>query len=192
MKKEKRVVPVDEAAEQVRLAMIRVALMHLAFSKTIVEELGEEKGKEIIIKAIMEYGKRAGERTKRGDQDLPFYGIHERCVYKDQTYTDTRKIPRSEGWDFSLYRVYGCILAKIFREYGEEDLGRLYCYVDGAKSMAADPNHKLIHTSCEPCGDGCCAFASIATSEKERSDFVNRNTDWKHVDPILVKGRKKE
>lgn len=192
MDEQKEVVPFEEAGDQVRLAMIRLALMHLAFSKTLVEELGEEKGRELIIKSILEYGKRVGERTKQGHQDLPFYGVHDRCTYENQTYRDTREVPRTRGWNFSLYRAYGCIFAKIFKEYGEEDLGRLYCYVDAAKSMAADLSHKLIHTLCEPCGDECCAFALVDSTEKERKDFLNKDKEWKHVDPVLVRGKKKE
>ena len=44
---------------------------------------------------------------------------------------------------------------------GETELGRLYCYVDAAKSMAVDPDHKLVHTACEPCGDDHCAFEML-------------------------------
>ena len=64
------------------------------------------------------------------------------------------------------------MLAKIFRELGEEELGRLYCYVDSAKSMATDPSHKLIHTACEPLGDDCCAFDLVSTSEKKNSNSL--------------------
>lgn len=190
MAEREEVVPVKEAIEQVGVAMTRLALLHLAFSETLVEQLGEEKGKELIINSILEYGKRVGERTKEGCQELPYYGVHEGYFYADDEYIDARSKPRSEGekWDFSLYKVYGCILAKIFRGYGKEDLGCLYCYVDPAKSMAADPNYKLKHTACEVCGDEYCAFDLVPTTEKERKDFINKSKDWKYVDPILVEG----
>ncbi len=113
-----------------------------------------------------------------------------RYLNNDHEFIDTRKSPvaRGKDFDFTRYRVYGCMLAKIFRELGEEDLGRLYCYVDSAKSMATDPSHKLIHTACEPLGDDCCRFDLVPTTEKERKDFTNKTEDWKEVDPILVKG----
>jgi hypothetical protein len=184
------VVTLKDAIEQVKTAVTRIALIHLGFSKTLVEELGEKKGKELIIKSMIEYGKLVGKQTGKGRQDLPYYGLHDKYLYDDHEFIDTRKSPvvRGKDFDFTRYRVYGCMLAKIFRELGEEDLGRLYCYVDSAKSMATDPSHKLIHTACEPIGDDCCRFDLVPTTEKEREDFTNKTEDWKEVDPILVKG----
>ena len=92
----KEVVPLEEAREQVEIAVTRLALLHLSFAKTLVEELGEKKGKELTIKSILEYGQRIGERIKQGLPDLPKYGVH--------------------GGD-KRGKTYGCILAKIFREY---------------------------------------------------------------------------
>ena len=47
------VVPLADAKKQVEIAITRLALMHLSFSKTLVEELGEKRGEEIIIKSIL-------------------------------------------------------------------------------------------------------------------------------------------
>lgn len=119
MAMKEQTVPLKEAREQVEIAIGRTALLHLAFSKTLVEEFGEEKGKELIVRSVLEYGRRIGERVKRGLPDLPKYGVH--------------------GGRTPDGKVYDCVFAKIFREYGEQDLGCLYCYVDPAKSMAQDP-----------------------------------------------------
>ena len=89
---------------------------------------------------------------------------------------------------YSRYRVHGCVLAETFLEHGEKELGCLYCYVDSAKSMAADPSKKLMHTACEVTGDRFCAFGLVPTTEKERKDFQEKNVEWKEVDPILIKG----
>ena len=188
------VVTLKDAIEQVKTAVTRIALIHLGFSKTLVEELGEEKGKELVIKSMIEYGKLVGKQTGKGRQDLPFFGLHDKYLYDDHEFIDMRKNPvsRDNNFDFKRFRVYGCMLAKIFRELGEEELGSLYCYVDSAKSMATDPSHKLIHTACEPLGDDCCCFDLIPTTEKERENFNNKTDDWKEVDPILVKGRNNE
>jgi hypothetical protein len=189
--KEKKV-PLHEAMEQVRVIGRRLALMHLAFSKMFIEELGEYKGKKAIIKAVMEYGRMVGESSKAGHQDLPFYGIHEKYTYDDKEFLDTREQANIAGkdFDFSRYRVHGCVLAKTFLEHNEKELGCLYCYVDSAKSMATDPSKKLMHTTCEMVGDGFCAFDLVPTTEKERKDFEGKNVDWKEVDPILIKGSK--
>jgi len=170
MGEKEEIVPLKEAREQVEIAITRTALLHLAFAKTLIEEFGEEKGKELIIRSILEYGRRVGKRIERGLPDLPKYGVH-----ADR---------RPDG------KVYGCIFARIFREYGEPDLGCLYCYVDPAKSMAADPAHKVIHKDCAACGDDYCTFEAVPTTEKERIDFINKHKEWRYTDPRLAQGVK--
>jgi len=159
-------VSLGEAKREVETAITRLALLHLSFSKTIVDEFGEEKGKELIVKSILEYGRRVGERIRRGLPDLPKYGVHGGS---------------KDG------RIYDCVLAKIFREFGEQKVGCLYCYVDPAKTMAVNPERKIIHTTCAACGDDCCTFKEMPTTEKERQGFISKDKDWKYVDPRLAK-----
>jgi len=173
----KDVVPLEEAKQQVRIALTRTALLHLAFSKTLVEELGEQRGKELVLRAIMEYGKRVGDRVKRGLPDLPKYGIFER-----------EKLGGTGNKWFENYKGYDCVFARTFKEYGELDLGSLYCYVDPAKSMAADSDQKLIHRDCAACGDEYCTFEVLPTTEQERTSFATKRSDWKHVDSRLADG----
>jgi hypothetical protein len=161
MSKEKNFVSFEEAASEVEVAMTRLALLHLSFSETLVRELGEEKGRQLIITSILEYGKRVGKRIKRGLPDLPRYGVYGK-------YADGK--------------IYDCVLARIFREYGEEDLGCLYCYVDAAKTMAVDRNRKLIHKDCAACGDDYCTFEEAPTTAKERVDFDDMAIGWKNID----------
>ena len=176
----KRSVPLEEAKEQVSIALTRAALLHLAFSKILVEELGEQKGKELVLRAIMEYGRRVGERIKRGLSDLPKYGV-----------IGTEELGESGDKWFENYKAYDCVFARTFKEYGELDVGYLYCYVDPAKTMTADPGQKLIHRDCAACGDDFCTFEVLPTTEKERIDFTSKRGDWKHVDPRLAEGVKR-
>jgi hypothetical protein len=172
MSEKKNCVSLEEAAAEVEVAMTRLALLHLSFSKTLVRELGEEKAKQLIIKSILEYGKRVGNRIERGLPDLPRYGVYGK-------YADGK--------------IYDCVLARIFREYGEEDLGCLYCYVDAAKTMAVNPNRKLIHKDCAACGDDYCTFEEAPTTAKERADFESMATTWEKIDHrIAEKGRSKK
>jgi predicted hydrocarbon binding protein len=174
---DREVVLLEEAKQQVRIAMTRTALLHLAFSRTLIEEFGEQRGKELVLRAIMEYGRRVGERVKRGLPDLPKYGV----IGREESDGSGDK------WSEN-YKAYDCVFATTFKEYGQLDVGSLYCYVDPAKSMAADSNQKLIHRDCAACGDDYCTFETLPTSEQERVDFASKRDDWKRVDPRLAEG----
>ncbi len=78
----------EEAKEQVSKVCRRLALLHLSFVKTLVGELGEEKGKRLILEAIKDYGTRIGAEVKATvtaqgldnnpanyKEDLPLYGM---------------------------------------------------------------------------------------------------------------------
>lgn len=176
-----------EAVKEVEMTSKRIALLHLAYAKTLVNELGSEKGKKVILKAIKYYGKLIGEEVKKNvldqglettpdnygigkSRDLPKYGMHAR---KETFETEGKKRRRS----------YGCVLGKLWREYDEEELGRLYCYVDLAKFMYYNPYFKLVHTKCMPeRKDEECEFDILPTTEKEREDFFNEETDWTKID----------
>jgi hypothetical protein len=83
------------------------------------------------------------------------------------------------------YYARGCILAKVFKEHDAFGLGCLYCYVDAAKWMATDANAKMIHLTCEACGDENCTFDVVATTEEERRSFSAGESEWRKVDPRL-------
>ncbi|MFX1517289.1 MAG: hypothetical protein ACFFC6_13380 [Promethearchaeota archaeon] len=160
----------EEAIKEVETAITRIALLHLSFSKVLVDEFGDERGSELVIKSIMEYGRRINEVVSKGGDDLPKWGVYSGGVYQD-----------GDG----NYHVTGCNLAKVFKQFNELNLGCLYCYVDAAKSMDSDPMKKLIHTSCEACGDDHCTLQFVDTTEEERNSFINRDTKLKYVDPRL-------
>ncbi|MHA2247257.1 MAG: L-2-amino-thiazoline-4-carboxylic acid hydrolase [Candidatus Hodarchaeales archaeon] len=165
-------VPKEEAIKEVEAAITRLALLHLSFSKILIEELGNERGSELVIKSIMEYGQRINEIVSKGGSDLPKWGVYSSEPYQDEN---------------GRFIVSGCNLARVFKQFNELDLGRLYCYVDAAKSMASDPKKKLIHTTCEACGDEQCTLEFVQTTEEERRHFINRENSWKYVDPRLYK-----
>jgi hypothetical protein len=171
MTDQKEVVPLKEAINEVEVAIARLALLHLSFSKTLVEEFGKERGRELVIKSIMEYGRRITDHVSKGGGDLPKWGVYTGDLYQDEA---------------GRYVVSGCNLAKIFAQDNELELGHLYCYVDAAKSMSSDPMEKLIHTTCEACDDEKCVIERVKTTEEERTQFANRHKDWKYVDPRLV------
>jgi hypothetical protein len=162
-------VPLSEAENEVKVVTHRLALLHLAYARTLVDEFGWERGKQMVLNAIKEYGRRVAERTKQGRQSLPKYGFWERREGKPSL----------------------CELGKIVLEYDEMDIGSLYCLIDPAKTIYANPDEKLIHTMCMMVGDEHCEFDTVPTTEREREDFFADGRDWSHVDPRLHEFYKK-
>ena len=155
-------VPLAEAENEVKVVTQRLALLHLAFSRTIVDTLGWADGKQLILDSIKQYGEYVAERTKQGHQGLPKYGF----------------------WENRDDKPPLCELGKIMLELGEPELGAMYCLIDPAKTMAADPSKKMIHTRCMILGHDECQFETIPTSEEERASFM-KGKDWAFVDPVV-------
>lgn len=186
----KNMITLEEASREVEMTSKRLGLLYLAFAKSIVEELGDEKGKKLILKAIKNYGKMAGEKMKKDIEDqgleptpenygagegrgLPKFGMNEKS---EEVEIDGQK----------RKRFYGCAMGKVWREYGEEELGKLYCYVDAAKYMYYNPDYKLIHTKAMPAdGVDYCEFCVQETTEKEKEDFFSEDKDWSYIDETL-------
>jgi hypothetical protein len=177
-------VTLEEAKEQVSKVCSRLGLLQLSFAKTLVEELGEEKGKELIMKAIKDYGTRIGTQVRANaaaqglqnepanyKEDLPSYGMHDRI-----------EVVEVDGEE--RIRAYGCVMGKTWNQLGEGKLGRLYCYVDPAKYMAFNPDFKLIHLKTLPEGDDYCEFVVRPTTEQDKKEFAAKDTDWSRIDKI--------
>jgi hypothetical protein len=181
------VILASEAAAALQSLSRRLALIHLSYARTIIDELGEENGMRLISKAIKDYGSRIGEKTRKevlekgleatpenfGQGDsyaLPkFRGLHER-------------LEAGEVEGRIRIKALGCMLAEVWKEYGEERLGRLYCYMDPAKYMAYNKDYKLVHTKTVPDGDECCEFEVKRTTEREKADFFSEDRDWFYID----------
>lgn len=185
-----RKISIEEAKKEVELAGRRIGLLHLAYAETLVEEFGEKEGKKLILKSIKNYGTKVGEKVKG---DLEREGLEPEPENFGEG--DSRNLPRfgiSEETEEVVVdgegrtRVHGCVMAKVWSEHGEEDLGKLYCYVDAAKYMGFNPCYKMIHTKNEPSGDDFCEFAVRKTTEKEREDFSSDTEEWSRVDENLL------
>ena len=48
-------IPLDEARRQVALVCRRLGLLHLAFADVLVDQLGADRGKRVLARAIKEY-----------------------------------------------------------------------------------------------------------------------------------------
>ena len=154
----KEMISKDEAFRQLKSMITRTALIHYAFTKTIIDELGKEKGKELTKKAIRFYGevveKKVRERTlakglptipENFQDDLPALG----WASREKVIVDGEK----------RARVHTCYLAEAWKELGVPEIGRLYCFVDQAKYEAYNPELECVHTKNVLDGDPYCELA---------------------------------
>jgi nitrate reductase cytochrome c-type subunit len=156
-KEEKEMVSKEVASRQVLSMVNRLALLHHAFTKTLIAELGEKKGKEVILKAIRLYGEKVGKSVREKtlakglkllrenyQEDLPLFGWSIQGV-------EVEGEPRA--------RVLECHLAKAWKDLGAPELGRLYCYMDQAKYEAYNPELECVHVKNVLDGDAYCELA---------------------------------
>lgn len=168
MNNEKDVVPAYQARKAVQDITRRVGLLHMCYARTLVDELGGEKGRELIKKAIWAYGTKIGERTR---QRVRAMGL-EPTVENFGKGSDLSPI----GFDHievvvdgePRIRSLGCAMADVWREYDEEALGGLYCLVDPAKMQNYDPHWTWVHTKRIPDGDEYCELAVRPIDEESK------------------------
>jgi hypothetical protein len=173
-----------QAADEVALATRRLALLHLAFAETLVDELGETRGRELVVRAIRNYGHKIAKKARQAalEQGLPLMPEHYDAGGPNWPSIGTCDAVESvEVEGERRTRVHGCALAKVWREYGGEALGRLYCLIDVAKMMAYNPAFKVTHISAEPDGDDYCELVLRKTTAQEREDFAG-NRDFSYAD----------
>jgi nitroreductase len=150
-------IPVKESLRQIRLALRRAALIYHYFSDTLIKEFGEERGRELIRKAVDAYGERIGEEArqkalKRGkklgldnfESDLPDIAWETELVVVDGE---------------ERARVHHCPLASEWLKWSDHKTARLYCFVDQAKIKAFNPDFEYIHIKNLLDGDSFCELA---------------------------------
>ncbi len=186
MNDQEQLIPLSEAEHEVELACRRIGMMHLAYAKTIMKELGPERGRQLILDSISHYGKMVGEQVKAKVAEAGLDNTPE-------NYTLGRTLPKFGMNDGSKIaedgkrHVYGCRMAQVWREFDEEALGNLYCYIDTAKYMWYNPDYKLTHVCSMPAhGIDYCEFELQKTTEQEKADFF-ANKDWRYLDPNITK-----
>lgn len=180
--KKQSMVQLEDAKDQVRKVCARLALLHYAFAKTLFDELGGEKGKQLTMNAIKLYSRTIGENvreriksqglpnsTENYKEDLPLYGMH-----------DGAELVEVDG-ELRI-RAFGCVMGKVWRELDMESLGRIYCYVDPVKYMAYNPDFKLIHCKTMPDGDDYCELAVRPTTDQDKVEFAAKDSDLSSID----------
>jgi hypothetical protein len=149
----------DEARQAIEDMSRRVGLLHICYARILVDELGEERGKELIKKAIWRYGTRIGQRTKARVEaqglEPTLQNFRKGSDLSPLGFNHTTAVVDGE----QRYHSLTCVLAEVWKEYDEEELGALYCLVDPSKMQAYDPNWTMIHTKKIPDGDDHCELA---------------------------------
>ncbi len=177
-------VSLEVAKEQVALVSRRLGLLHLAFAEVLVDEFGEDAGKKIVAKAIKEYSRKIGDAKRMRIQEM---GLKP----NGQTFFEVSDLPSfgmHEGFEMvevegeTRIRAYGCVMGRVWEEFGGNDLGRIYCYVDPASSMAFDSGCKFVHTKALPDGDEYCELVMRPTTSKDREEFDSEDTDWDSIE----------
>jgi hypothetical protein len=166
MAEKKEMITKEDAFQQVKSMITRAALIHWAFTKTLIQELGPKKGKALAKKAIGLYGKEVGRRVKERTlaRSLPLTRENFQDDLPDLGWAEREKV-KVEGEKRS--RVYTCHLARVWQELGVPELGRIYCFVDQAKYEAYNPELQCVHVKNVLDGDSYCELA-VRTKKKRR------------------------
>ena len=149
--------PQDQWEQDVWLMARRTALLFLQFSRAIIDRMGEEEGKEFVKQVVMDYGRECGRVVREGTEKL---GL-------GPTPENFHAIPDlpSRGWRRETVTLPSgreqvqtkvCPLAIVFAEQGEEDLGRIYCWVDQAKVDGYNEELECVHAHNVLDGDPFC------------------------------------
>ncbi len=166
MSAESEMVTLEEAKQQVRIVSEMLGRLHIAYARTIVDSMGKEKGKKLILKAIKLCVSKP--LTTKG---FKFYGMLERF--------EQFEVEGERRW-----RADGCAMGKVWRDLGEAELGHLYCYVDPIAAMTRNPELKICHDKLF-CPDGYCEGVVRKTTEHERQAFASEDGDLESLDNHL-------
>ena len=138
----------QDCVQQVRKMGNQVGLLFYHFAKTLIDELGDAKGKELIQKAVESYGTERGksirERVTKAGLELTM-----------ENFSKFNDLPKS-GWEYSDEGTIYCCYAEVWMDRGVEDIGRLYCEVDFALLKAYNPKMRLTRVGSLLDGDPCC------------------------------------
>jgi len=183
MEKDENKISKEEAVAQIRRALRRTAFIYHSFAKTLVEELGRNKGKEVIKKAVEAYGIRIGQEVRKEVLDKGWEPAPNN--FKSDLPDLAWKTEEVEIDGEKRMRVHYCPLAAEWLEWGDTKLSRLYCFVDQAKMQAYNPDYEYIHLKNLLDGDPYCELVvrpKVEEKTKEREntsgETENETVKW--------------
>ena len=139
----------DEAAEQVRRLGRMFGLMFYHFASLMVEEHGEERGRELVKEAVRRFGLERADQMRRKVLDM---GL-------SPTLENFRKVSDlpEVGWG-GPSRESHCPFAGVWFEKKAVDLCKLYCEVDVWKYVGYNPDIDVKRRSWVLEGDMDCRY----------------------------------
>lgn len=148
----------SEVVEQVRTMARLFGLMFYHFSKLLVEEHGEKRGRELISEAVKRFGL---DRAKRIRDEVTRVGLEPTL----ENYGKVLDLPRV-GWGGPTREAY-CPFAEVWIAKGAENLCKLYCDVDIWKYVGYNPRIKVQRTRSVLEGDRDCHYEIHETPARE-------------------------
>ena len=154
MDKRNDMISKEEALRQIQLGLRRGALLYHFFAKTLIDELGEERGNALIRRAIDAYGTYIGKeaRRKADEKGLPPTPENFESDLPMLAWESEKVVVDGE----ERVRVHHCPLAREWLEVGEGKKARPYCFVDQAKMQGFNPDFEYVHVKNLLDGDPYC------------------------------------
>ncbi len=159
-----------ESLENIQRALRRGAMLYHLFCETLVDEFGEERGKELIRKAVDAYGTRIGQeaRKKAQEKGLALTPENFESDLPDEAWRTESVIVDGE----ERVRVHHCPLAAEWLAWGDPEKARLYCNVDQAKMKGFNPEYEYIHAKNLLDGDPYCELVVRRQQDsREQAEF---------------------
>jgi hypothetical protein len=128
-----------------------MAELYYFMAKEMMDNLGEENGKEAILNAITNFGESRAARMKEEAKERGLeINAETYKLVKDMPSTSWKKDPNNP--DDIIY----CPMHDMWEQLQAQDLGVLYCEIDDIlyKSFNVDLERPL----CKTKGDSCCRF----------------------------------
>ncbi len=178
-------IDLDEAEKEVELVSKRLALLHLSYAKTLIDEFGKEKGEKLVLKAIKKYGKQIGKERRKEIKEKGLETDPENFSKGDALRTPRFGMHSRIEKEKDKLKAYGCVLGDFWKDEGESDIGRLYCYVDAAKYMGFNEDFVQIHSKAITMNDPHCKFLIKSASKEQKELFESEDADFSPVDNYL-------
>jgi hypothetical protein len=159
----------EEVREMLRLSARQMGLLYLSIANVVLEKHGES-GKDLLLKAIKNYGRirgsRIAEKVKRAGQPLTLENYFKYYDVPVTTITKQSRPQMLEKGKF-LKKITACPLAEFFREENEQEIGRLYCEQDFAMVASYNPKIRFEKGKSLMEGDECCEFTFLVPQDME-------------------------